>query len=142
MQQALFPIRISVTDTESDADKNFLVYDGDCPFCSSYVKLVRLRDSVGAVELVSARQNHPAVEGLRRDGYDLDEGMALILGKQVYFGDECVVQLALLSSPAGIFNRVNAAVFRSPRASALLYPIMRSSRRLYLVLAGHAAISR
>ena len=32
-----------------------IVYDGDCPFCSRYVKLVRLREALGSVDLVNAR---------------------------------------------------------------------------------------
>ncbi|MFT5932039.1 MAG: putative DCC family thiol-disulfide oxidoreductase YuxK, partial [Hyphomonas sp.] len=39
----------------------FIVYDGDCPFCSEYVKLLRLRDAIGPVSLVNAREDHPAV---------------------------------------------------------------------------------
>jgi predicted DCC family thiol-disulfide oxidoreductase YuxK len=111
-----------------------VVYDGDCPFCSSYVGLLRLRDSFGPFELIDARSGHPAASDLAARGYDLDEGMALIDGETVYFGDECINRLALMSTPVGIFNRMNAAIFSSPRLSALLYPMLRSGRNAVLWL--------
>ena len=40
----------------------WLVYDGDCPFCSAYVRFVRLRDAVGTVHLVDAREGGPVVD--------------------------------------------------------------------------------
>ena len=40
----------------------WIIYDGQCPFCSRYVRLVRLRDSLGQVELVDARNGGPIVD--------------------------------------------------------------------------------
>ena len=40
-----------------------IVYDGDCPFCSRYVALVRLREAVGQVVLANARDGGPVVDG-------------------------------------------------------------------------------
>lgn len=33
-----------------------VVYDGECPFCASYVALLRLRERVGEVRLIDARR--------------------------------------------------------------------------------------
>ena len=33
-----------------------ILYDGACPFCASYVRYARLKDRVGEVDLVDARQ--------------------------------------------------------------------------------------
>lgn len=117
-----------------------IVYDGECPFCSRYVAMVRLRDAVGAVELVNAREAHPAVDRVRAAGFDLNDGMALIDGEDIHFGDEVVHRLALMSTSSGLFNAINARVFRSRRASALLYPIMKAGRRATLRLMGRAPI--
>lgn len=117
-------------------DRALLVYDGDCPFCSRYVAYMRLKESVGPIDLVDARQGGPAVEEVRRKGYDLDEGMVLRLGDTYYHGADCVNALALLSSRSGAFNRVNAAIFRSPALSRLLYPALRFGRNCTLRLLG------
>jgi predicted DCC family thiol-disulfide oxidoreductase YuxK len=120
------------------AEPTVIVYDGECPFCSSYVRLLRLRHSIGPVRLVDARSPDPLVEDLRAAGIDLDEGMVLKIGGRIYHGDECVHMLALLSTPVGLFNRMNAALFRSRTASRALYPVLRTGRNAILRLLGRS----
>lgn len=119
-----------------------LVYDGDCPVCSSYVRFVRLRESVGEVRLLNARDGGEEVESLQRQGIDLDEGMALLYNGRIYHGSDCIHMMALLSTRAGWFNRINAAIFRSERASRLLYPVLRTGRNLLLRLLGKRKLTR
>jgi len=119
----------------------YVVYDGECPFCTSFVKLVRLKQTIGPVELVNARDAHPVVERLKREGYDLDEGMALVMNGEVFHGDECIHRLALLSSPVGPFNAFNRWVFSSPARSRILYPYLRAGRNLALKLLGRRKIA-
>lgn len=125
----------------ASAEPAVIVYDGECPFCSSYVRLLRLRQSIGPVRLVDARSSDPLVEALKAAGVDLDEGMVLKLGDRIYHGDECVHTLALLSTSVGLFNRLNAALFRSRTASRALYPILRTGRNAVLSLLGRRKIS-
>jgi len=125
---------------QSEQPEVLIVYDGQCPFCSRYVKLVRLRESLGQVRLVNAREGGPLVDELRRAGLDLDEGMALKLDGRLYHGHDCIHMLALLSTPSSAFNRLNAALFRSPRAARLLYPVLRTGRNAALRLLGRSKI--
>jgi predicted DCC family thiol-disulfide oxidoreductase YuxK len=120
----------------------WIVYDGQCPFCSRYVTLLRLREALGRVELIDARQDGPLVDEITAAGLDLDEGMVLKMDGRLYHGDECIHRLALLSTPSGLFNRVNAAVFRSPTASRLLYPVLRIGRDAALRLLGRPKLNR
>jgi predicted DCC family thiol-disulfide oxidoreductase YuxK len=113
-----------------------LVYDGECPVCSSYVRYVRLKETVGQVRLVNARDGGPWVARVRSAGMDLDEGMVLLYGGRLYHGPDCIHMLALLSSQSGLFNRINSVIFRSARLSSLLYPAMRCGRNLLLRLLG------
>lgn len=114
----------------------WIVYDGDCPFCTRYVRLLRLRESAGNVALVNARDGGPLVDEIRAAGLDLNEGMVLKLGGRLYHGDECMHRLALMSTPSTLFNRINGSVFRSPTVSRLLYPLLRTGRNLTLRLLG------
>lgn len=118
-----------------------IVYDGECPFCTRYVAMLRLKAAVGEVRLVDARSSDPAVGRVLDAGLDLDEGMALIQGDNIYHGDDCIHRLALMSTPSTMFNRVNGAIFRSPTASRLLYPILRSGRNAALFLLGRRKLS-
>ena len=125
-------------DPRGDA---WLVYDGDCPFCSRYVQYLRLREAAGPVRLVNAREGGPLVDELRRAGLDLDEGMVLKLGGRYYHGADCIHALALLSSSSGLFNRINAKVFHSPVLSRALYPVLRAGRNTVLRMLGRTKIA-
>ena len=63
--------------------------------------------------------------------------MALVLGGRVYTGADALRCLALPSTGSGLFNRVNAAVFRWSR---LLYPLRRACRNLALWRLGRPRI--
>ncbi|MEM6903566.1 MAG: DCC1-like thiol-disulfide oxidoreductase family protein [Pseudomonadota bacterium] len=128
----------------------YIVYDGDCPLCATYIKLVRLRDAIGPVEMIDARSDHPVVEMLWAKGYDLDEGMALVenFGVQgfehddeaITYGPDCVHKLALLTTPSGPFNRATAALLRSQRRANALYPLFRAGRNAALKFLGKPQI--
>jgi predicted DCC family thiol-disulfide oxidoreductase YuxK len=118
-----------------------IVYDGDCPFCSRYVKLVRLREALGHVDLLNAREGGALVDEVRRAGLDLDEGMVLKLGDRFYHGAACIHMLAVLSTSSGLFNRVTGTLFRSPATARWLYPLLRAGRNLTLALLGRRKMS-
>lgn len=125
---------------ERSPSETWIVYDGQCPFCSRYVQLVRLRETLGPVQLIDARKGGPQVDKVRQAGLDLDEGMVLKLNGRLYHGADCINMLALLSTPSSGFNRLNAALFRSRTASRLLYPVLRAGRNAVLRLLGRGKI--
>ena len=113
-----------------------IIYDGDCPFCSSYVGLLRLRETFGEVELINARECQELVEELARHNMDLDEGMMLVLNGEYFHGTECIHRLALLATASNTFNRINKLIFERKRLAAVLYPILRAGRNLSLKILG------
>jgi predicted DCC family thiol-disulfide oxidoreductase YuxK len=118
----------------------FVVYDGECPFCTQYVKLVRLREAVGPVTLINAREDHPAVRYLQSQGVDLNEEMALIMNGTHFTGPECMHRLSLMSTDAGFFNALTARIFSNRRTAKTLYPVLRAGRNLTLRLLGRRPI--
>lgn len=118
-----------------------LVYDGECPFCSTYARFMRLKDAAGDLRLVNARDaNHPVVQDVKSRGYNLDDGMVVIIGGKYYHADEALHVLALMSSRSGIFNRFNYQVFSSPALSRFFYPSLRAGRNIALCLKGAGKI--
>ncbi|MCZ4089179.1 DCC1-like thiol-disulfide oxidoreductase family protein [Sinorhizobium psoraleae] len=113
-----------------------IVYDGDCVFCQSYVRFMRLRETVGAVELVDARSGDPRVATFQRQGYDLNEGMLFVFDDRVYHGDEAVNLLAILSSSSSLFGWFNRAVLSNKTAARLIYPVLKFGRRVTLRMRG------
>jgi predicted DCC family thiol-disulfide oxidoreductase YuxK len=118
--------------------RSVLVYDGQCPFCANYVRLLHLRELFPDLQLLDARANrdHPAVLRLSAEGLRLDDGLALLAGGRVYHGAESIHALALLGGDQGAFGRINRWLFRSRRRAAWLYPWLRGGRNLVLRLLG------
>ena len=133
---ALETIEPAPDETGQSAKENWLIYDGDCPFCSRYVQLVRVREAVGPLRLINARDGGPELDEVVGAGLDLDEGMVLKLTGRLYHGEDCIHALALLGEPRGVFNRFNAWIFKSKKRSALLYPVLRAGRNLLLRILG------
>ena len=111
-------------------------YDGACPFCSRYVRLLRLRRTAGKVDLVDLRDDAGVRRDLQDAGFDPDQGMIVETEGRRLGGADAVNALALLSTPSGLFNRTNRLLLSSPALAALIYPILRSGRWLALFLLG------
>ena len=75
----------------------FLVYDKECPACNYYCNLVRIRESVGNLVLVDAREPTSLMDEITAAELDIDQGMVLIVGDRMYYGadDEHHVLLIL-----------------------------------------------
>lgn len=125
---------------ESQHDDRWLVYDGDCPFCSHYVAKLRLDRAEGPIRLINARGGGPEVSAVREAGFDLNQGFVVRLNGRLYGGADAIHRLALVSTPSDTFNRMNAAIFRSTTAARWLYPVLRSGRALALRLLGRKPI--
>ncbi len=125
-----------------DTSVTWVVYDGDCPFCTQFVKLMRLRAAIGPVKPLNARDPHPVVDYVRARGVDLNEEMALVMHGEVYSGADCVHRLSLMSTGSGLFNGLVSRIFASPRLTRLLYPVMRAGRNATLALMGRRAIAQ
>lgn len=117
-----------------------VIYDDDCPFCRNYVGMLRFREAVGPVTLQDARDGGPVVEALTDAGYNLDDGMVLLINGEVHHGADAMTRMALLSSDSSLFNRLNAAIFRHPRLSRVLYPVLRTGRNVTLHLLGRTPL--
>ena len=111
-----------------------IVYDGECPFCSKYVRLIQLKNTVGYVELINAREDTAIKQKLKELSIDVNNGMVLIDGKDIYFAEDCIHRLALLSTSSTLFNRLNKLVFKHQILSKALYPIMKIGRKFILFI--------
>ena len=111
-----------------------IVYDGECPFCSSYVRMVRLRAALGPVRLIDARSDDPLVARLAGAGVDLDRGMVVRSGGRIVHGDEAMHLLALMTTRSGVFNRAMRLLFSSPAVARRIYPVLVAGRNATLRL--------
>lgn len=121
-------------DSPCAISENVLIYDEECFFCSNYVRLLNLRETINDITLVNARDKEK-VGALNCGHLDLDEGMVFILRGTQYFGQDAIHHLALLSTSSAFFNTINRVIFSHRLVAAILYPILKGGRRLYLFLA-------
>lgn len=117
-----------------DAAQLLLVYDKECPACNNYCQMVRIRESVGELQLIDAREASPIMDEITAAGLDIDEGMVLKMDDQLYYGADAIHALSMISSRSGIFNRLAYWVFKSRRISQVLYPILKTGRAVLLKL--------
>ncbi len=118
---------------EKGAEKAWLVYDGECPFCSRYSRMVDVRDAIGELILVNARDGGPIVDEIKALPWDLNRGMVLKLNGRYRFGDEALHTLALLSRKNGAFGILNRLVLGSRAVAWFAYPLLKLCRRLALM---------
>lgn len=110
------------------APRAWLVYDGECYFCQHYARLLRVREAVGELTLVNARDGGPLVDEVRALAHDLNDGMALKMGRRWHLGNDALHTLALLSDRRGVFGVANRLLFGSPGAARLAYPVLKLGR--------------
>ncbi len=118
-----------------------LVYDKECPACNNYCRMVRIRESVGELKVVDAREDSPIMKEITDAGLDIDDGMVLKMGNRLYYGSDAIHALSLISSRSGLFNRLNYVLFRSKRVSHIVYPMLRFGRSILLKLLGKTRIN-
>jgi predicted DCC family thiol-disulfide oxidoreductase YuxK len=126
-----------------NTEKNSLkiIYDGECPFCKSYVRFLDLKDCFETVNLVDARTNPEAQEQAKKLGYDLDEGFLVFIDDDIYHGKDAVTILAKSTHKNGVFNKINGAMFHSHTGARVIYPIFVVFRNLTLKLLGKKKIN-
>ena len=124
------------------ADNEILiVYDKQCPACDYYCNLVRIRESVGRIVLVDARDGGSVMAEITAAGLDIDQGMVVKVGDQLYYGPDAIHVLALMGTNKGFFNRLAYFCFHSKSASRVLYPALKALRNLLLKLLSKTKIN-
>ena len=127
--------------TQADREEILLVYDKQCPVCDGYCRLVRIEEAVGDLKLIDARESSDVLDEITDLGLDIDQGMVLKKGQEIYYGADAINALALMSNRSGLFNRLNYLLFSTKRMSRFLYPALRSCRNLLLKILGKTKIN-
>ena len=138
--------RMSKTSPETSApgqqDDIWLVYDGDCPFCATAAKMYRIKQAVGALHIVDAREaaGTPLMNEIAARGFNLNQGIAVKLSGQLYHGVDALNLLAMIGSSHGWLNRLNVTLFRSKAVTRFCYPAMKAVRNMALWCLGKKPI--
>ncbi|MGB9152630.1 MAG: DUF4166 domain-containing protein [Alphaproteobacteria bacterium] len=113
-----------------------LIYDDQCPICRTYCRNIELNDNAGELILVDARQPSNAMDLVTSKGLDIDEGIVLKTGTNLYYGSEAIYQLSKHIKPINFMGGASAILFRSHTLSKLIYPVGKAARNVALRLLG------
>ncbi|MEX2515995.1 MAG: DCC1-like thiol-disulfide oxidoreductase family protein [Gammaproteobacteria bacterium] len=122
-------------------DQVMVVYDKQCPACNYYCNMVRIRATAGELVLIDARDGGPVLDEITAHGLDIDQGMVVKVGSELYYGPDAIHVLALMGTNRGLFNRMAYWTFRSRAAARIVYPILKACRNLLLKILGKTRIN-
>ena len=114
---------------------DYLLYDGECPICAGFVKFAEFRRRHPKLKLLDARHEPELVAVHRRDGYDINGGMVLVVDGRLYYGADANTKLATYQSGLPPAKRLAmSAIGISP------YPLLRGLRNALLRARGKSLI--
>lgn len=119
----------------ADAPPFRVLYDGECPFCRSYVSFARLKQAVGEVELIDARDVPDMVEDYAARGFPIDEGMIVDTGEVVYWGGDAVYAINALIGRNPILKLTGGRAFLR-----WIYPALKFGRNTVIRVLGKSPI--
>lgn len=112
-------------------EKLILLYDGDCPICQNYRDYIELRKNYD-IELLNARENIELTKELFLKGYDINSGIILIKGENIFHKHEALVEISFLSKPIHRFDRLIYSLSRKRSVMKIIYPFLFHFRKLLL----------
>lgn len=115
---------------------DYLLYDGECPICAGFVRFAEFRRRHPDLQLIDAREAPALVADLRRQGYEINDGMVLVVDGRLYYGADANTKLASYTS--GLPARKRAAM---SAIGATPYPLLRGVRNVLLRLRGKRPIA-
>ncbi|MCP5171823.1 MAG: DUF393 domain-containing protein [Pseudomonadales bacterium] len=118
-----------------------VVFDGECPVCRHYCQAIRPNKDGGKLIMVNARKKSDVMTEITAYGIDIDRGIVVKTGKQLYYGSAAISVLARISDRSGFFNRLNYRIFKSEKRAKLLYPVLVLVRNILLKIRGSEKIN-
>lgn len=104
-----------------------IVYDGQCPICSTYCSGLPAE-----FEKVDGRKASDLKDQITRLGLDLDEGFVVVKNGELLHGSAAMQALAGEKTITGWRWLLNKLMFATPWQTAIFYPLARLLRRLAL----------
>lgn len=130
----ILEIKYMNTQTLGMVNKLSLIYDGECFFCSNTARAIKIRQAIGMIELINARDSHPLVAEAIKLGYDLNEGILVQFKNQYYYGRDALHFLALVGSQSDTFNKMNSMIFQHKFLTIICYPVFKGLRNIMLFI--------
>ena len=113
-----------------------LVYDGGCPFCSSFAQRAELQGGLPDLKIRDGRADYALRAEMAGRGYRLANGAMLLEGDRIWHGSAAIAELNRRMNPSDALLQVLQQVFRNEGRAHQLYPALLLARRLALAVQG------
>tara|TARA_Y100001968_G_scaffold54362_1_gene45574 strand:+ start:209 stop:610 length:402 start_codon:yes stop_codon:yes gene_type:complete len=118
-------------------DKSLFIYDGECPFCNHFAKLLELKRQLPTFEIIDGRKDLALLTKLYNQGYDLNNGAILIHNGNIKHGADAINWVSSqIKEPNDSILEILRIIFTSNKRTNFLFPVLLWSRRLSLTLKG------
>ena len=123
---------------QSNQNDVWFIYDGECPICCVAANGLAIKETIGKLNLLNARENnnHPLMLEINSRGLNLDKGMVIKVNDNYFHGADALQVMGLIGTNQGWFNRMNYLFLRSKFSSRLFYPFLKGTRNLLIKLKG------
>ena len=119
------------------SDKTLFIYDGECPFCNHFAKLLEFKSSIPSLQIINGRENLEQLTELYKKGYDLNKGAILIRNGKIKHGADAISLICSeLNEPNDSLLKLLRIIFTSNKRSKVLFPFLLWARRFLLTLRG------
>ena len=119
------------------SDKTLFIYDGECPFCNHFAKLLEIKSSIPSLQIINGRENLEQLTELYKKGYDLNKGAILIRNGKIKHGADAISLICSeLNEPNDSLLKLLRIIFTSNKRSKVLFPFLLWARRFLLTLRG------
>ena len=113
-----------------------IVYDGECPFCSDFVSLNRLKDLGYVISIINAREvDNPLIENFSKK-YNFDDGMIVINDQVILYGYTAARFISNSYSQSSLRGLIYRTLLSNKTLGRISYKIFVKLRKLYLKIAG------
>lgn len=121
-------------------DEVLVIYDGQCPVCTSFVTRTQVLALGSSIRLVDARHSPGLVAGLRQAGFDLNATFLVATSQDIFVGSEAMSSLSRLDYTSKRWAYLLTATFGDGRRREWLYRLLTRLRRALLLLLGRAPL--
>ena len=118
-----------------------VIYDGECPFCKSFVYLTNLKKLGYEVSLINAREKSDDIVRDIAKIYNLDDGMVVIIGNDILYGYNAARFLTTGFRATNLLAIMYYLVLRNEKFAELFYPILVKARKFYFRIVGKKLIN-
>jgi predicted DCC family thiol-disulfide oxidoreductase YuxK len=125
--------------TDDGFHSTFILYDGDCPFCTNFADYAKLKTQYPDLVLISARDDTLERRAAIAAGYDLDREMLLYHQGQWFAGHKAMAAAA--GGGNGPIPMALKLVFDNQLVGPPLYSVLVRLRLFYLRLVGTGRIN-